>query len=175
MRSPQVLSSFARHYQTGEVIPAELVERMNRATAFGRALFVEEQISYSAESYDYYRGSPKEIDLDAVQASAEKRFSPFTSIAQDHSYAAFGHLSGYSSAYYTYMFDLVIATDFFSRFNQRDLFAGDAPMRYRRNVLEPGGSMSANDLVRGFLGRPQNTKAIQAWLGQEFAAPAEVR
>jgi thimet oligopeptidase len=46
-------------------------------------------------------------------------------------------------------------------------------MRYRRLVLEPGGSMSANDLVKNFLGRPQNMKAFQRWLGEEFADAAE--
>ena len=56
-------------------------------------------------------------------------------------------LAGYSSAYYTYMWDKVIAEDFFQQFDQKNLLAGDAPMRYRRLVLEPGGSMSANDLV----------------------------
>jgi thimet oligopeptidase len=43
-------------------------------------------------------------------------------------------------------------------------------MRYRHTVLEPGGSMSANDLVRNFLGREQNMKAFQKWMGEEFEA-----
>jgi thimet oligopeptidase len=66
------------------------------------------------------------------------------------------------------MWDKVIAEDFFRQFDQKNLLAGDAPMRYRRTVLEPGGSMSANDLVKNFLGRPQNTTAFQQWMGQEF-------
>jgi len=48
------------------------------------------------------------------------------------------------------------------------LLAGEAPMRYRRTVLEPGGSMSANDLVKNFLGRPQNMTAFKRWLEEEF-------
>jgi len=83
-------------------------------------------------------------------------------------YASFNHLAGYSSAYYTYMWDKVIAEDFFQQFDQKNLLAGDAPMRYRRAVLEPGGSMSANDLVKNFLGRPQNMTALQHWMGEEF-------
>jgi thimet oligopeptidase len=66
------------------------------------------------------------------------------------------------------MRDKVIAEDFFQQFDQKNLLAGDAPMRYRRLVLEPGGSMSANDLVKKFLGRPQNTAAFQKWMGEEF-------
>jgi len=84
-------------------------------------------------------------------------------------YASFSHLGGYSSFYYIYMWDKVIAEDFFQQFDQQNLLAGDTPMRYRRVVLEPGGSMSANDLVKNFLHRPQDTRAFQKWLGQEFA------
>ena len=92
------------------------------------------------------------------------------SAAEAHSYASFGHLglAVYSSAYCTYMWDKVIAEDFFQQFDQHNLLAGDAPMRYRRLVLEPGGSMSANDLVKNFLGRPQNMTAFQKWMGEEF-------
>src|SRR5215472_18225864 len=83
-----------------------------------------------------------------------QRYTLFISIpAEAHMYASFNHLAGYSSAYYTYMWDKVIAEDFFQQFDQKNLLAGDAPMRYRRLVLEPGGSMSANDLVKNFLGR----------------------
>ena len=168
IRSPQVLATFARHYKTGEAIPAELVTRMNRANAFGRANFVAAQISYTAISYDIYKGNPKDVDLDAVTLADTKRYTLLTPPSGTHMYASFGHLSSYSSAYYTYMWDKVIAEDFFLQFNQNDLLAGDAPMRYRRVVLEPGGSVSANDLVKNFLGRPQNMKAFQSWMGEEF-------
>jgi thimet oligopeptidase len=85
-------------------------------------------------------------------------------------YGNFGHLAKYSSADYTYMWDEVIAQDFFQQFDRSNLLADDAPMRYRRTVLEPGGSMSANDLVKNFLGRPQNMTAFQRWMGKEFAS-----
>ena len=84
-------------------------------------------------------------------------------------YAAFSHLANYSSAYYIYMWDEVIAQDFFQQFDQHNLLAGDTPMRYRRLVLEPGGSMSANDLVKNFLGRPQSYEAFKVWMNEEFA------
>ena len=68
------------------------------------------------------------------------------------------------------MWDEVIALDFFAQFDQGNPLTGSAPARYRRLVLEPGGSMSANDLVKNFLGRPQNMNALQHWMGQEFSA-----
>ena len=168
MRSPQVLASFAHHYKTGEPIPAELVARMNRASAFGRATYTAAQISYTALSYDVYKGKPRDVDLDAVCLADTKRYTLFLPLPGTHMYASFGHLSGYSSAYYTYMWDLVIAQDFFQQFDHTNLLNGEGPMRYRRVVLEPGGSMSANDLVKNFLGRPQNMAAFQRWMGKEF-------
>jgi thimet oligopeptidase len=171
MRSPQVLQSFARHYQTGEVMPTELIARMNRADAFDRARFVIGQVTYSAIALDYNNGPPDAIDLDAVWARDVQRYSPVPFDPATHSYDSFNHLgmNSYSSGYYTYMYDLVIAADFFEQFNAKDMLAGDTPMRYRRTVLEPGGSMSANDLVRHFLGRPQSMDAIRRWMSEEFA------
>jgi thimet oligopeptidase len=110
--------------------------------------------------------------LDDVWARDSARFTPFAVAPGTHSYDAFNHLgmNSYSAGYYTYMFDLVIAADFFEQFDSKDMLAGDTPMRYRRTVLEPGGSMSANDLVKNFLGGPQSMDAIKRWMGQEFAA-----
>ncbi len=171
IRSPQVLATFARNYKTGEPIPAELVARMNRASAFGRAGWVARQNALSAISYDIYKDRPDKVDLDAVPAAAWRRYTLLTPLPADaHMYASFNHLAGYSSAYYTYMWDKVIAEDFFLQFDEKNLLAGETPMRYRRTVLEPGGSMSANDLVKNFLGRPQNITALQHWMSEEFAS-----
>ena len=173
MRSPQVLATFARNYKTGEPIPAELVARMNRASAFGRGNWVAAQNSYTAISYNLYKGKPQDVDPDAICREATEKYTPFTPFPGTHMYASFGHLAGYSSAYYTYLWDKVIAEDFFMQFDHDNLLAGPAPMRYRRVVLEPGGSVSANVLVRDFLGRPQNMDAFQKWMGEEFAAVPE--
>lgn len=172
MRSPQVLASFARHYKTGEAIPAELVARMNRASAFGRGTWTSQQNEYTAVSYNVYNGKPENVDLDAVVRAAATKYTPFTPLPDTHFYASFGHLGGYSSAYYTYLWDKVIAEDFFSKFDHNNLLAGPAPMRYRHAVLEPGGSVSANDLVKNFLGREQNMDAFQKWMGEEFEPQA---
>ncbi|HEX6823420.1 MAG TPA: M3 family metallopeptidase [Candidatus Sulfotelmatobacter sp.] len=168
IRSPQVLAKFARHYKTGDPIPAELVNRMNRASAFGRAGWVARQNDYTAISYDVYKVKPEEVDLDAVVTNATRQYTTLTPIPGTHMWASFGHLGGYSSAYYTYLWDKVIAEDFFVQFDHKNLLAGDAPSRYRKLVLEPGGSTSANNLVKDFLGRPQNMVALQKWMAEEF-------
>ena len=168
MRSPSVLSAFARHYQSGAPIPVELVNRMNRASAFGRATFIARQNLYSALSYDIYKDKPQATDPGAISEADATRYSLYTPTPGTHEFASFGHLAGYSSAYYTYMWDKVIALDFYSQFDAANPFRGDASMRYRRIVLEPGGSMSANDLVQHFLGRPQNMQALSRWIGEEL-------
>lgn len=173
IHSPQVLAKFARHYKTGEPIPAELVERMNRASAFGRGGWVLRQNDYSAISYDIYKGKPEDVELDAVTLGDGRKYTLFTPIEDTHIWASFGHLGGYSSAYYTYLWDKVIAEDFFLQFDHKNLLAGDAPARYRHLVLEPGGSMSANDLVKNFLGRPASMTALQRWMEEEFAGNGE--
>jgi thimet oligopeptidase len=168
IRSPQVLASFAKDYQSGKPIPAELVARMNRAAAFGRAGWVGSQLAYTAVSYDIYEVKPSEVNLDTVLERNLRKYTPYVPIAQAHMFASFTHLSGYSSAYYTYLWDKVIALDFFEQFDPKNVLAGDAPLRYRRTVLEPGGSVSANDLVKNFLGRPQSVDALRRWMGAEF-------
>jgi thimet oligopeptidase len=81
-------------------------------------------------------------------------------------FASFGHLNGYSSGYYTYMWSLVIAKDLFSAFDPEDLFAPEVAHRYRDLVLAPGGSRDAADLVEDFLGRPYTFDAYAAWLAR---------
>ena len=172
IRSPQVLAKFAKHYKTGEPIPADLVARMNRASAFGRGMWVDRQNSFSAMSYDIYKTKPDNVDLDKVTLNDTLQYTLFKPVPDTHMWASFGHLGGYSSAYYTYLWDKVIAEDFFLQFDHQNLLAGDAPMKYRRVVLEPGGSMSANDLVKNFLGRPSNMTALQRWMAEEFDSGA---
>jgi thimet oligopeptidase len=169
IQSPQVLASFARDYRSGKPIPAELVLRMRRASAFGRAGYVSQQNGYAALSYEVYGGNPKDMNLDAIADRDTVKYSLFTPLPGMHMYASFGHLAGYSSAYYTYMWDKVIAEDFFEQFDPKNLLAGDTPSRYRRTVLEPGGSLPANDLVKNFLGRPQSMEALQRWMAEEFS------
>jgi thimet oligopeptidase len=169
VNSPQVLATFAHHYKTGETIPVELIQNMKRANAFGRAGFVAGQMGYAAVSYDIYKEEPSKVDLDHVMVTDTKKFSPvIPTEAQANTYASFNHLAGYSSAYYTYMWDKVIAEDFFAQFNQTNLLDPAVSLRYRNQVLAPGGSKSANDLVKSFLGRAQNADALIRWMSEEF-------
>ena len=97
------------------------------------------------------------------------RYAALPYLEGTHFFAAFGHLGGYSSAYYTYMWSLVIAKDLFSEFAQPgsgDLFDPEVAGRYRDRVLARGGEGDAADLVADFLGRPYSFDAYGAWLAR---------
>ncbi|AXC10702.1 Thimet oligopeptidase [Acidisarcina polymorpha] len=171
-RDPKLLATFAHHYESGEALPAEIVQRMNHASAFGRADSIRTQLVYTSYSLDTHNVDPEKIDLDRLLQAEYKRFSPYAWIEGNRMYASFGHLIGYSSNYYTYLFDKAIALDFFNQFDRENLLEGPAGLRYRQTVLEPGGARPARELVQEFLGRQQSLEAFKAWISEEFASPA---
>jgi thimet oligopeptidase len=164
VRDPAVLATFARHYQTGEPIPAELVWQMNRAAAFGRALDVRAQMALARISLALYDRPPAQVNTDSIVQAVLTAYTPFPPVPDTHFQAAFGHLDGYSAIYYTYMWSLVIAKDLFGGFDRRDLLAPGPARRYREAVLAPGGSAPAAALVERFLGRPFSFERWQRWL-----------
>ena len=167
-RDPALLATFALHYETGEPIPAELVHRMNHAGAFGRADWVRTQLLYTTYSLRTHADDPAALDLDALLRSLYTRFLPYTWIDGNRMYASFTHLVGYSSNYYTYLYDKVIALDFFAQFDRNGLLSDPIAMKYRRAVLEAGGSVPGKQIVERFLGRTHSTDAFTAWVGEEF-------
>ncbi len=167
-RDPRLLASFAHHYETGEPIPAPLVLKMNQAAAFGRADWVRTQLFYTSYSLDTHTADPSTLDPDALLRADYQRFLPYTWIDGNRMYASFTHLTGYSSNYYTYLYDKVIALDFFSTFNRTDLLHDPVSVKYRKEVLEPGGSVPGKEIVMRFLGRSQSVDAFQNWVGEEF-------
>jgi thimet oligopeptidase len=125
---------------------------------------------FTAISYDFYRLPAATVDADKITREDALLYTLPAELPETHGWAAFGHLGEYSSAYYTYLWDKIIALDFYQQFNPERPLSDDTAMRYRKVVLEPGGSKSANDLVRAFLGRPQNTGALERWIQEEFAS-----
>ena len=96
----------------------------------------------------------------------QERYSPFRYVDGTHMFASFGHLGGYSSAYYTYAWSLVIAKDLFSAFDPDDMFDPVVARHYRDRILAPGGSRDAADLIEDFLGRPYTFDAYADWLAR---------
>jgi thimet oligopeptidase len=167
-RDEKLLQAFAKHYETGETLPSALIRSMKLAGAFGRADWVRTQLYYTTLSLNFHDQDPASIDPDTMTRELYGRFQPWTWLEGNKMYASFGHLMGYSSNYYTYMFDKVIALDFFAQFDPGNLLGGDAGERYRKAVLEQGGSKPAKQLVRDFLGRGEDFAAFSKWLNEEF-------
>jgi thimet oligopeptidase len=158
------LQTFALHDQTQQPIPTELVQRMRTAEEFGRGLSVRRQMTLAEVSLGYYDRDPSALDTSRMFADVERRLLPFAHAEGTFEQAAFDHLNGYSSNYYTYMWSLVIAKDLFTPFKAAGLLDRGVAMRYRHEVLEAGGSKPAAEMVRAFLGRPFSFKAYQDWL-----------
>ena len=166
MQSPKVLQTFARHHETGEPIPADLVNRMVRAEEFAKGLQVRRQMVYADLSLSIYDKDPKLVDVDKLMKDLVAKYQPFPYVEGTHFANSFGHLDGYSAVYYTYMWSLVIAKDMFSAFDKEQLLNPEIPTRYRKTVLAAGGSAPAAVLVERFLGRPFSFDAYQSWLNK---------
>lgn len=167
-RSPKVLQGFAKDYQTGEVLPAPTIDKMLRASAYGRGLWMQRQLVYASYSLQIHQMDPGAIAFSKLFNDDERRFSPYLPVEGSNFFAAFTHLTGYSSNYYTYLQDKVIAIDFYSQFNAADPIDDPAALRYRREVIDKGATAPAADLVKAFLGRPQSVDAMKPWLAEEF-------
>ncbi|MDQ2674384.1 MAG: Zn-dependent oligopeptidase, partial [Chloroflexota bacterium] len=98
---PGVLASFGRHHETGEPIPAELVEQMKRATRFGRGLDVRTQMTYARISLSLYDRPPETVDTDSIVEAVTRAYQPVPPMPGTHMQTAFSHLHGYSASYYT--------------------------------------------------------------------------
>jgi len=161
---PEVLARFARHHETGEPIPPELVERMRAAEEYGKALHVLQQLFYALLSLAYYDRDPSGLDPVGTMRALKQELLPVPHEEGTCFPASFGHLHGYSAMYYTYMWSLVIAKDLFSRFEQ-DPMRRTTARAYRDEVLAPGGSRDGAELVRRFLGRDYGFESFERWLG----------
>jgi thimet oligopeptidase len=159
-----ILQSFATN-AAGEPIPAGLVAKMRAGNEFGKGYHARTQMFYAALSYQVHRQVPD--DITALVRELQAKYDLFAYVPDTHFQASFGHLQGYGSGYYTYMWSLVIAKDLFSAFDPDDMFDTEVAHRYRDRILAAGGSRDAADLVQDFLGRPYSFGAFEAWLNKQ--------
>jgi thimet oligopeptidase len=167
-RDEKLLQAFAKHYQSGETLSSETIRKMKLAGAFGRADWMRSQLYYTTLSLDLHDQNPAGLDLDAKTKQLYQSLQPWNWLEGNRMYASFGHLTGYSSNYYTYAFDKVIALDFFAQFDSADLLGCEAGSRYRKLVIEQGGSKPGRQMVRDFLGRDEDFRPFSEWLNEEF-------
>jgi thimet oligopeptidase len=161
------LSLFAKHYDTGEVLPRELFDKMIAARNVGSGLAAEAQIFYGMldmtlhNVYDPSGGQ----SIDAAVKELTTSATHFPYVEGTHFPAAFGHLNGYGASYYGYMWSKVYAEDMFSIFEKDGLLNESVGRRYRDIILGKGDSDDPMNLVREFLGREPNNEAFKKSLG----------
>jgi thimet oligopeptidase len=157
---PVVLGRFARHYRTGEPIPADLVERMVAARRLNIGLKTLVQVFYGQVDLSIHDGRA-EPDLDEA---LRKAYTPVGLPYPEGTFllSGFAHpMGGYDAGYYGYLWAEVIGDDLFGRFTAEGVTSPEVGAAYRRSILEPNGSQPASELVRAFLGRDSTP---DAWL-----------
>jgi thimet oligopeptidase len=162
---PEVLATFARHYETGEPIPEELVKAMVEARNLNIALHTLRQVQFGMLDMGLHGEGAAQADLDEIHRRS-------TAIAllplhQGTFYpASFGHmLGGYDAGYYGYLWSEVYGDDMFSRFEAEGVTDPAVGADYRRAILEAGGSKDGMDLLVDFLGREPSNEAFLRKLG----------
>lgn len=162
---PEVLGSFARHHETGAPLPAALLEAMIAAKNLDSGVITLRQLYFASLDFAYHApGFPGDSTAVARDLHPITGF-PFP--AGTHFQSGFGHLFGYDAGYYGYLWSHVFGDDMYTRFEATSPLDRVIGAHYRRTILERGGSVDGDQLVRDFLGREPSSDAFLRGLGLE--------
>ncbi|MFL6466078.1 MAG: M3 family metallopeptidase, partial [Bryobacteraceae bacterium] len=170
----EALNTFARHYQTGEPIPDELFEKMQRARTFRSANMQMRQLGFATVDLKLHREyDPESGDLIAYVRDILAQFTPAELPADYGMIASFTHLFAspvaYGAGYYSYKWSEVLDADAFTRFIREGIFNMETGRDYRRSILERGDSDDPAQLYRNFMGRDPDANALLERLGLKAA------
>jgi len=165
MWEPDVLARFARHHETRQSIPVELVDKMVAARDQNVALKTLRQVFYGHYDLALHGGDGPEDADQAYYAHVVMTLIP--PHPDTHFGASFGHMAsdGYVAGYYGYLWSKVYGDDMFSVFEDEGVLNPEVGMRYRHAILAKGGTLDGMDLLRGFLGRDASPAAFLRHLG----------
>jgi oligopeptidase A len=161
---PEVLGDMARHYRTGEPLPREKIDTMNRSRTFLAGLAMVRQLEFALfdfrlhHEYDPARGSRLQTVLDEVRREVAVIEPP----AYNRFAHSFGHVfgGGYAAGYYSYKWAEVLAADAFSAFEERGVFDRATAERFRSAILATGGSRKPLEAFVEFRGRAPELDAL---------------
>jgi Zn-dependent oligopeptidase len=166
-----VLARFARHHRTGEPIPAALVERLVASRDLNIGLKTLRQCTFGILDLALHGELP--ADPNEADRQAHER-TGFPYHPGTHQPTEWGHLmGGYDAGYYGYLWAKVYGDDMFGRFEAEGVTSPAVGRAYRREILVPGGSRDAIDLLRAFLGREPSPATFLRLLGIQAAAAGE--
>lgn len=173
---PEVMRTYARHYQTGEVIPDELIERINNAGKFNQGFVETELLSASILDMDYHMISYPEmqavvaaatdstwLDVNAFEAASLGKMGMIPEIIVRYRSTFYNHIftTGYEAGYYSYTWAAVLDSDAFHAFKESgDLFDNATATRLREEILSKGNSADPAVLYQNFRGKPANPKYL---------------
>ena len=154
---PEVLKTYAFHYQTGEVIPDELIEKINNAGKFNQGFVTTELLSASILDMDFHELTTAEgLDVNAFEQQSLAKMGMIDEIIVRYRPTFYNHIftTGYEAGYYSYTWAAVLDADAFAAFKETgDLFEPETAKRFR-HLLEQGGTRDAQELYIEFRGKP---------------------
>lgn len=160
---PEVLKTYAFHYETGEVIPDELIEKINKASAFNQGFVTTELLSASILDMDFHELTSAEgLDVNAFEAESLKKMGMIDEIIVRYRPTFYNHIftTGYEAGYYSYTWSAVLDADAFAAFKETgDLFEAETAKRFR-HLLEQGGTRDAQELYLEFRGKEADPKYL---------------
>lgn len=159
----EFLNTFARHYQTGETIPSELLQRLVDASNFNVAYACLRQLSFGLLDMAWYtRTEPFEGDVRIYEKTAWQSAQVLPEIEDTCMTVQFSHImaGGYSAGYYSYKWAEVLDADAFSLFKEKGIFNKETANSFRENVLSQGGTVHPMVLYKNFRGKEPNINAL---------------
>lgn len=159
----ECLDLFAKHYQTGEKIPEELIEKIKKAANFQQGYMTMRQISFALLDMAYHSPDPSVIsDIGRFEAQLMKKTDLLPKVPGTMASTSFSHIfqGGYSSGYYSYKWAEVLDADAFELFLERGVFDHDTASSFERNILSAGGTEHPSLLYRRFRGRDPKPDAL---------------
>ena len=165
---PEYLNSFAKHYQTGEPIPAELIEKIVAAKNYLAGYMQVRQLHFGYLDMAWH--SVTELPADDAVTFEQKTLAPYSVMPSVEGAAfstSFSHIfaGGYSAGYYSYKWAEVLEADAFSLFKEKGIFNTEVSESFRENILSKGGTEEASVLYRNFRGHDPQPEALMEKLG----------
>jgi peptidyl-dipeptidase Dcp len=159
---PEVLKVYAKHYQTGEVIPDELVEKIQAAKLFNQGF---ESVEYLAACYldmDWHTlEDPAGADVNEFEKTSMDNIGLIPEIVVRYRSTYFNHIiGGYSAGYYSYVWSAVLDADAFAAFQETSLFDQETAASFRTNILERRGAEDPEELYLRFRGRQPSVEPL---------------
>ena len=155
---PEVLKVYAKHYQTGEVIPQALVDKMIKSGKYGQGFATTEYLAASYLDMDYHvlKEIPADLDIEKFEAKVLGDRGLIRQIPSRYRSTYFGHTmeGGYTAGYYSYIWAEVLDCDAFQAYKETgDIFNPEVASKFRKYVLTPGGIDDAMDMYVNFRGK----------------------